>query len=207
MGLRERRIVESGYDAIASQYLDARVEGEDVALLSELVEHLRPGDRVLDAGCGAGVPVMALLVDAGLDLAGLDLSKVQLETARSHLGDASLVQGDLAALPFGDGSFTALVSYYAIVHVPRSQHLTVFGEVRRVLVPDGWALLCLGANDLPADHDPTSWLGAPMFWSHFDARTNLRLLGEVGLAVVRHHLVADPMGHGEHLFALVSRRR
>ena len=68
----------------------------------------------------------------------------------------------------------------------------------------GVALLCLGAGDVAEDHDPESWLGAPMFWSHFDAETNLEMLRDSGFDVIRDELVNDPMDHGRHLFALVA---
>ncbi len=108
------------------------------------------------------------------------------------------------ALPFGDGSFDGLVSYYAVIHVPRSEHRAVFDEFRRVLVAGGVALLCLGAGDVPEDDDTESWLGTHMFWSHFDAETNLEMLQAAGFDILRHELVKDPMNHGRHLFALVA---
>lgn len=202
-----RELVREGYDRIAEQYLAARPDdGGDVALLPELVARLGRGDAVLDAGCGAGVPVMAALVEAGLDVVGLDLSMRQLALARSLVRDVTLAQADLVALPFADRSFRAVVSYYAVIHVPRSDHSVVFRELARVLQPGGLALLCLGATDLPEDRDPESWLGTPMFWSHFDAPTNVRMLRDTGFHVLWDRLVADPMNHGHHLFALASRR-
>jgi ubiquinone/menaquinone biosynthesis C-methylase UbiE len=200
-----RQLVRDGYDKIGECYLAARQEGGDVALLPELARRLRPGAAVLDAGCGAGVPVMRNLMGVGLSLVGLDLAKTQLSLAQPRIPDASLVQGDLSILPFRDGSFDGLVSYYAVIHVPRSEHEAVFREFARVLHPGGVALLCLGANDHPEDYDPESWLGAPMFWSHFDAETNLRMLRDQGFTVLHHELVTDPMDHGRHLFVLVSR--
>lgn len=115
------------------------------------------------------------------------------------------MQGDLVALPFADASFDAVVSHYAIIHVERSLHPYVFAEVARVLRPGGHALLCLGARDLPADHDPDSWLGVPMFWSHYDRDTNVALIRETGLAVLWDRDVPDPMGHGGHVFVLARR--
>lgn len=200
-----RRTVREGYDAIAERYLDERVPGGDMTLLSELVARLSPGDTVLDAGCGVGEPVMTELLRSGLRPIGLDVSLGQLELARARVAGAGLVQADLAALPFRDAACAAVVSFYAVIHVPRSDHPTVFTELRRALRPGGVALVCLGARDLPEDHDPESWLGAPMFWSHFDAETNLELLGEAGFEILRHEIVPDPMSHGRHLFALVRR--
>ena len=160
---------------------------------------------MLDLGCGAGDPVTRHLVDAGLRAVGLDISIGQLALGLELVPESAPVGGDLASLPFRSASFDAVVSYYAIIHVPRSEHPTIFGEVHRVLRPGGWALLCLGAADLPEDHDPESWLGTAMYWSHFDAETNLRLLRDAGLVVVRHREIPDPMGHRGHLFAFVQR--
>mgnify|MGYP001206771875 CR=1 FL=1 len=201
-----RRIVRAGYDRIAADYLAARPrDAGDVRLLAELVARVPSGGRVLDAGCGAGVPVAEGLRRAGLEVVGLDLARAQLELARRLVPTVTVVHADLTALPFPAAAFDGVVSFYAVIHVPRSEHADVFAELRRVLRPGGAALLCLGARDLAEDLDPESWLGTPMFWSHFDAETNLTLLGEAGYRVVFHRLVPDPMGHGQHLFALVER--
>jgi ubiquinone/menaquinone biosynthesis C-methylase UbiE len=200
----QREVVRRGYDEIADRYLAARATGGDIALLAEVVARLHPGDAVLDAGCGAGVPAMHELVGAGLSVVGVDLSGAQLELARSHVPRAHLAQADLVTMPFGDRSFDALISFYAVIHVPRAHHEAVFAEFRRVLRSGGIALLCLGARDLPEDDDADSWLGTRMYWSHYDAETNLEMLRVARFDVLRDESVTDPMGHGHHLFALVA---
>ena len=202
-----RKVVREGYDRIGERYLAARTshEGEDLALLVDLLNRLDPGDVVLDAGCGAGVPVMTRLVEGGLEPVGLDLSRSQLALARSRVPGAILVQGDLAGLPFADRSFGAVVSYYAVIHVPRSDHPAIFEEFRRVLRTGGFGLLCLGAGDLPDDHEP-EYFGSPMFWSHFDAPTNLQMLQDVGFEVLWDRLVTDPLDNAHHLFVFAGRR-
>jgi SAM-dependent methyltransferase len=206
MSDERRALVRRGYDEVAAGYLaDRTMDGGDIRALDDLVRRLTPGARVLDAGCGAGLPVTRTLVDAGLATVGLDFSIEQLRLARGLVPETELVQGDLVHLPYPNASFDAVVSFYAVIHVPRSEHAAVFVDVRRVLRPGGWALLCLGAGDLPEDRDPESWLGAPMYWSHFDAATNLELLRDAGLEIVVDKIVPDPMGHRGHLFALVRR--
>jgi SAM-dependent methyltransferase len=121
------------------------------------------------------------------------------------LSGVQLVQGDLTELPFRHGTFDAVVSFYAIIHVPREAHGFLLKEIHRVLRPDGQALLCLGWGDHPADLDVESWLGVPMFWSHFDQQTNLALLSEAGLHAQWSKQVEDPMGHAAHQFVLATR--
>lgn len=147
--------------AVREAVEEVGVDPDAVALFGRLDEawskarnHVVP---VVDAGCGAGVPVTRHLVAAGFATVGLDFSVAQLELARGLVPGADPVHGDLAGLPFPDSSFDAVVSYYAIIHVPRSEHAAVFAEVWRVLRPGGLALLCVGASDLPEDHDPESW--------------------------------------------------
>jgi SAM-dependent methyltransferase len=198
-------MVRRGYDRMAAEYLAARVAGDDMTTLDDLLARLAPGVRALDAGSGAGVPVTQRILEAGMSVCALDFSDAQLRLARRHVPLATLVQADLVALPFASRSFDAVVSFYAVIHVDRTLHARVFGEVARVLRPGGHALLCLGARDVPADADPESWLGVPMFWSHFDAETNVGLVGDAGLAVLDARDVPDPMDHGGHTFVLARR--
>jgi SAM-dependent methyltransferase len=199
-----KRVVRNGYEAAAESYLADRPRtAGDVAVLEHLASRLPAGGAVLDLGCGAGVPVTQLLGQAGYDVVGLDLSLTQLRLARENVS-APLAQGDMSALPFRAGLFDGVVAYYSIIHVPREEHATIAHEIRRVLAAGGHGLLVLGTHDLPADHDEDSWFGVPMYWSHYDAETNLRLLSDAGLSVQWSDVVTDPMGHGRHLFVLVQ---
>jgi SAM-dependent methyltransferase len=201
-----RAIVRAGYDVVSDRYLAERpADGADVAMLDGLFMRLPQHARVLDAGCGAGVPVMQHLVERGIETVGLDFSAPQLELARERVPGARAVQGDLTLLPFPDASFDAVVSYYAVIHVPRTEHASVFAEVHRVLRPGGLTLLCLGAEDNPGDDDPESWLGTRMYWSHFDAETNRTLVRAARLELIDDRVVPDPMGHKGHLFLLARR--
>jgi SAM-dependent methyltransferase len=203
-GGEAKRVVRTGYDATAESYLADRPRAaRDVVALGQLTARVPAGGSVLDLGCGAGIPVTEHLLRAGYLAVGLDLSMTQLGLARATL-PTPLAQGDMSALPFRPRSFDGVVAYYSIIHVPRDEHETVVAEIGRVLVPGGHALLVLGAGDLPADHDENSWFGVPMYWSHFDADTNLELLARAGLEVEWNDIVDDPMGHGRHLFVLVT---
>jgi 2-polyprenyl-3-methyl-5-hydroxy-6-metoxy-1,4-benzoquinol methylase len=87
---------------------------------------LGPGMRVLDAGCGSGRHLCAAFRTIGVEVVGMDLKEEDLRTARgtlSLLGEGTrrpwlVVRGDVTKLPFGNGSFDAVVCSEVLEHVP-----------------------------------------------------------------------------------------
>jgi ubiquinone/menaquinone biosynthesis C-methylase UbiE len=207
MSETEKEIVRKGYEAIAAKYLAARSEDSaDVPLLQELVQRLPSGARVLDAGCGAGVPITRRLSES-FSVTGVDFSEAQIRLARQLVPRAQFVLQDITQLSFPDGSFDAICSYYAIIHIPRKEHRAILRNFYRMLRPSGLALLCLGADDLDRDIED-NYLGSRMYWSHFDSKTNLRILRETGFDLIWSKMVADVSSPGSvHLFVLVQKPR
>ena len=202
---RPRITVKNGYDKIAETYLASRTtDSEDVRLLDELIRRLPQGAAVLDAGCGAGVPIARILARS-FSVTGVDFSESQIALARRLVPDAEFLCQDMTDLSLTDASFDAVCSYYAIIHIPRDLHESILRQFHRLLRPGGLALLCLGAEDLPEDR-VEDYLGAPMFWSHFDAATNLRLLARCGFEVEWSRIVSDATCPGPgHLFVLARK--
>jgi ubiquinone/menaquinone biosynthesis C-methylase UbiE len=103
-----------------------------------------PGKQVLDHGCGAGRHTL-LLAREGYDVSGLDISPRGCQLTRERLHDAGLeaniTVGDMTALPYGDGSFDALISRGVITHGRRAKVHAALREIERVLRP-GSLILC-----------------------------------------------------------------
>jgi SAM-dependent methyltransferase len=120
--------------------------GADVASL------LGPGDGpCLDLGCGGGAYLDALAA-TGRSVVGLDRSGDQLRFARRR--SQRVVQGDAAALPFADGTFTAVAAIWISTDV--DDFGAVAAEAARVLRPGG-LLACYGAH--PCFNGPhVEWL-------------------------------------------------
>ena len=200
-----KETVKAGYNRIASQYLAERTrDSEDIHLLDDLIARLPDGAKVFDAGCGAGIPVAQILSDR-FDLTGVDFSEAQIDLARMHVPGAQFVCQDMTKLDYPEDTFDAIVSYYAIIHIPREQHQSLFVNFQRMLKRDGFALLCLGAENLVDDIEE-SYLGTRMYWSHFDADTYLELLEVTGFKLIWSIIVRDATCEGGgHLFVLVQK--
>lgn len=184
-----REIVRAGYNAIAKEYTALRSEDtQHISLLEELVERLPRGAKVLDVGCGSGVPVTRYLAQF-FAVTGVDFAIEQIRRARRLVPEATFIFEDATDLGFAEGTFDAVCSYYAIIHVPRVEHQELLRDFHQVLRPGGLVLLGMGSTDTPEDIG--DYHGVRMFWSHYDAETNQKMLREAGFDVLWAKLVAD----------------
>jgi ubiquinone/menaquinone biosynthesis C-methylase UbiE len=188
----DRDTVREGYDALAETYDDQRtLDGRGTELLADFLDDRDP-DRVLDAGCGAGRPVLERLDRHGATV-GLDVSREQLALAREAVPGVPLLQGDLAHLPLGNGSVDAVVAYWSLIHVPLADHRQVLEEFARVLAAGGAALVCEG---------PGEWVGQNDGWLDTDVEMGWELAGvdrtrdqlrAAGFEVLGEYGVADSL--------------
>ena len=101
------------------------------------------GKYLLDAGSGPIQYPEYLEYSAGYRYrVCLDLSRLALREARERLAGRGLyVVGDVARLPFGEGSFAGLVSLHTIHHLPPAEHEFAFRGLYRTLQPGGRAVV------------------------------------------------------------------
>lgn len=114
-----------------------------------LLPHLRPGQQVIDVGCGPGAITVGLAgrVAPGGAVVGVDRDPQWFATARTLAADHPHVrfeEADAVALPFDDASFDVAFLHAVLQHV--ESPAAVLGEVRRVVRPGG--LVAVGDADL-----------------------------------------------------------
>ncbi|MFE9693338.1 class I SAM-dependent methyltransferase [Micromonospora sp. NPDC005806] len=124
------------YDAINSGYNEALLAG------------VRPGDRVLDIGCGNGQLTRLAARSSGTGRAvGVDLSAPMLDRARASaaaegVDNVEFVRADAQIHPFPDAGFDLALSRFGVMFF--ADPVAAFANVRRALRPDGrLAFVCL----------------------------------------------------------------
>jgi ubiquinone/menaquinone biosynthesis C-methylase UbiE len=107
---------------------------------------LRPGNKALDAGCGAGsfLPAISDRIGPSGELVGLDHASAFLDEARQRYADAysktplDLIEADISAMPFSDAYFDSAHCERVLIHVIDPQQ--AISELRRVVKPGGWVV-------------------------------------------------------------------
>ena len=203
------RIVEQGYDEIADSFVEwrDRIVGDPrLWWMSQLTSRLEEGARVLELGCGAGIPDTRLLAER-FRVTGVDISREQVRRARTNVPSAEFIRADFTSLELEPASFDAVAAFCSFNNVPRDLLAGVFERIHSWLVPDGLFLTALGTSD--TESWVGDWLGTTMYFSSYPPDTNRRLLGAAGFELLLDELVItqEPEPDGEATWHWVLARR
>ena len=175
-----RRQVQAGaFDQIGDRYDEAfpHKDGQ-VAATGWLIDQLAPGDRVLDVGCGTGLPTDRQLAAAGLAVTGIDISESMLGRARRNVATADFHRLDVMDLDDRFGRFDAAVAFFSLLMLPRSEIGPALDRIRALLPADVPVAVAMVEADL--DDVSIPFLGS-----------TLRVSG-----YLREHLATVLEGHG-----------
>jgi SAM-dependent methyltransferase len=198
-------LVARGYDLMAETYL-ARFERSEVrdSWLKQLIALAPERARALDLGCGAGLPAARELAARGFEVVGVDGSARQIALAARNVPQARFIRADMASVEFAPASFDAISAFYAITHIPRAAHAALLRRIAGWLKPGGVFVASLGAEDISDWRG--EWLGAEMFFSHYDAETNERLVREAGFTLEKAEIVMQDNEDARFLWVIARRR-
>lgn len=142
-----------GHSPVVVDVHEARTAQGEAAFF---LPRLRPGMRLLDAGCGPGTITLGLAgAVAPGEVVGIDaepgvLTRAQARAAALAVDNVTFRPADVYALPFPDGAFDAVFAHTLLEHLRAPDAALV--ELRRVLRPGG----VLGVRDC-------DW-GSAVFW-------------------------------------------
>jgi SAM-dependent methyltransferase len=202
MSRSPREIVRQGYDAISHAYRDdeGRSNAGYYIWLQQLFPLLAPGAKVLDLGCGCGVPATRLLAEQ-FHVTGVDFSPVQIERAERLVPKASFLRADITEVAFPAAGFDAIVSFFAVIHVPLEEQPALFARMAEWLRPGGYLLATVAGGVWTGTED--DWHGAEMYWSHADEETYRAWLEELDFSILRRTFI--PEGDGGHVLFLAQK--
>ena len=187
-----RDVVRAGYDEIGEKYHTWSHASEvRLGFVQQVLDRLPAGSTVVDLGCGPGDPATRLLSEQH-DVVGVDLSAGQPGIARRLAPRASLVQADLVELALQPSSVDAVVSFYALGHLPSEAHVPLIERVGSWLRPGG--LFLTSAPLSPGDDVDAEWLGVPMSFGGIGREATLAAVEAAGMTVEDAQVVGEDEG-------------
>jgi ubiquinone/menaquinone biosynthesis C-methylase UbiE len=174
------------YDLVADWFRTDRGRVVGVAEALSIAATLPAHSRILDVGCGNGVPVSEALVNAGYRVVGLDSSAGMLDHFRAQLQGSLIIQGDARRCPFVSGVFDAAISMGMLFHLTPADQDLAFASLSRVLKP-GAPFLFTGAEIEDADDAGITGTMNGVTFHYYAVRSYRMLAAEHGLELVDVH--------------------
>jgi SAM-dependent methyltransferase len=180
-------LVREGYDRASYAYRGDEYDDYERSgyayWLSRLTPSLAGGARVLDLGCGCGIPAARELAKR-YQVTGVDISPLQIERARRLVPGARFICADMAEVEFAPRSFDAVVAFFSLINLPLSEQALVIERVARWLEPGGRLLAVVGKYAWTRiEPDFRGVQGVPMYWSHADVATYRTWFERAGFAI------------------------
>jgi len=175
------------YDLIADWYAAQRGDSTGVPEVSALARSIPRGSRVLDIGCGTGVPLTRTLADAGHRVVGIDSSQHMLAHFRRNCPAAAPVRAMVQSLPLRDGTFHAAVAWGILFHLTQAEQADAIASIARVLMRGATFLFTSGDVDGNRDDVVGTMRGVTFHYYSYSVEGYRRVLAERGLTLESVH--------------------
>ena len=204
MTTQMRKTVEDGYEK--GEYAkvfrsSAELNQFEQEFFNRLLQRLPPDPNILDLGSGTGIPYDKFLVDKGCRVTGVDLCQKHIAEAIKNVPEAVYLKGDFSRLELEEKSFDAIISLYAIFHLPRIEHPGLFQKLNRLLKSGGLIMVSLGTSDSEYGEED-DWCGARMAWSTYDPPTYEKMITGAGFTILKSAFEGQPGDEEYHFWVL-----
>ena len=169
------------YDLIAQWYAAERGGQAGVKEALELVRSLPAGARVLDLGCGNGIPITSVVATAGCSAIGVDSSREMLARFVVNCAGIPALRAHAQGLPLRGDSFEAVVAWGMLFHLPQADQRRVVAEVSRVLCSGGAFLFTSGDVDDDSGTHVTPMNGVDFHYYSYSIEGYRRILDARGI--------------------------
>lgn len=145
------------------------------------------GARILDLGCGSGVPIARDMIARGHHLTGVDAAPAMIAAARAAFPDAIWQLADMRALP-AMGRFDGIIAWHSFFHLPQGDQRGMIASFARLAAPDAALVFTSG----PAEGEAIgSFQGKPLYHASLSPAEYRALLAAHGFEVLRYR-AEDP---------------
>jgi 2-polyprenyl-3-methyl-5-hydroxy-6-metoxy-1,4-benzoquinol methylase len=169
--------------------------------MSKLQEILPENSKVLDLGCGTGIPFDDYLVKNNHSVIGVDFCEKHIKKAKVNVPNAKYILGDFSKHDFNQ-EFDAVISLYALFHLPKEEHETMLEKIYALLKDNGKLLITLGTDEGSSIHD---FCDSKMAWSFLDHKMYKDMIEKMGFKIIMDKFEGKPGDPEYHYWILAEK--
>lgn len=170
------------YDRRAADWVADRggaLTEADRLWLDRFTAHLRPGDAVLDVGCGSGRPMAAALIERGFRVTGVDASASLIAHAAADLPEGRFIQADMRTLDLGE-TFAGILAWHSLFHLSAVDQRIALPRLLAHAAPTASVMFSSGGYE---GFVVGSWRGEPLYHGSLGPEEYETLLTSQGFVV------------------------
>ncbi|NOK32421.1 class I SAM-dependent methyltransferase [Corallococcus exercitus] len=179
------------YDLIADWYASQRTGSMGVPEVTALAASLPAGARVLDAGCGTGLPLTRVLLEHGCQVMGVDSSRELLARFQANFPHVPVVCAPIQSCELQARAFDAAIAWGVLFHLRHEEQEQAIARIASALKPGAAFLFTSGDTHGSMDGAPMN--GVPFRYHSYSVDGYRDLLRTHGLTLEETH--TDPGGN------------
>ncbi len=180
------------YNAIADAWNASRSKSEIPPLVEEFAGMVHAGGKILDVGCGTGIPNARFLVGKGFEVIGIDISENLLEIARNNVPEGLFQLTDIMTYET-ESKFAGILAWDSLFHLKIDEHEAAFAKLADMLAPGGVLLFTHGGAEGEIEGE---MYGEKFTYSSIGPLKIKSLLLSLGLTILWwEHNTADENGY------------
>ena len=187
--------IKANYDLIEEQWINTRktLPEKDLELFELFSNGLCKSARILDLGCGHGIPVAMFLSNKGHRILGVDRSIKLLAYAKNKMPQHKWVLGELESYK-PKHKFDGIVIWDSMFHLPREEHIKLLKNAYEALTPDGMLIISSGGSDYDIPEFTDFMFNVEFFYDSLPVSELLRQCEIIGFKIHQRVLVDVPGG-------------
>lgn len=135
--MKGKSLNRDSYNSIADWFVSTRLLSDPPLYVYELLKHIEYGDKILDLGCGGGVPSSLFLSNEGFDVTGVDFAENMIQKARIIVPNAKFEISDMLSYN-GNEKYHAVLAWDSLYHLSYNNHLKIFKNIHQLLHNGGY---------------------------------------------------------------------
>lgn len=165
------------YNKIIDNWVRVRSSSTVNKPIVDFAEKVEPKGKILDIGCGTGLPIAKYLSGHNFNVTGIDASDKMIAVAKSNeIRNAHFCTYDFFEFE-SDEKYNGIIAWDSLFHFPKERQKEIYGKIYNLLAPGGFFLFTHGKEE---DEHVDEMFGEPFYYSCLSKDFVLDLIKKIG---------------------------